>query len=107
IVVPNALKSIKPGTMIYRNSDANFNKLVEREDSAIRKISVKLKFTEAEDGFLLVATDEDGHESASSLRTGKEVAKNGEPTIPNIKKNLSKTGNTPFVVEEIEIEFRS
>ena len=105
IVVPNAFKSIKPGTMIYRNSDAAFNKLVEREDSAIRKISVKLKFTETADGFQLLAIDEDGHESVSSFQTTKEVSKNSESTIPNIRKNLSKTGNTPFVVDDIEIEF--
>ncbi|MES2284084.1 MAG: U32 family peptidase [Bacteroidota bacterium] len=105
IVVPNTFKTITPGTLIYRNSDAAFNKLVEREDSAIRKISVKLKFTETNDGFQLVATDEDGHESLSAFQAEKEVAKNEESTVPNIKKNLSKTGNTPFVVDEIEIEF--
>lgn len=105
IVVPNTFKTITPGTLIYRNSDAAFNKLVEREDSAIRKISVKLKFTEKIDGFQLVAIDEDGHESLSAFQAEKEVAKNEESTVPNIKKNLSKTGNTPFVVDEIEIEF--
>lgn len=105
IVVPNTFKTITPGTLIYRNSDAAFNKLVEREDSAIRKISVKLKFTETNDGFQLAAIDEDGHESLSAFQAEKEVAKNEESTVPNIKKNLSKTGNTPFVVDEIEIEF--
>jgi putative protease len=105
VVVPNTIKSIKPGTIIYRNSDANFNKLVEREDSAIRKISVQLKFTETNDGFQLTAIDEDGHESVSAFQSEKELAKNEESTYPNIKKNLSKTGNTPFMVEEIAIEF--
>ena len=61
IVVPNTFKAITPGTLIYRNSDAAFNKLVEREDSAVRKISVRLKFTETNDGFQLIAIDEDGH----------------------------------------------
>ena len=28
VVVPNTFKSLKPGTIIYRNSDANFNKLL-------------------------------------------------------------------------------
>ena len=87
------------------STDANFNKLVEREDSAIRKISVQLKFTETNDGFQLTAIDEDGHESVSAFQAEKELAKNEESTYPNIKKNLSKTGNTPFVVEEIAIEF--
>ena len=105
IVVPNTFKTINPGTLIYRNSDAAFNKLVEREDSAVRKISVELKFTETNDGFQLAAIDEDGHESMSSFQSEKEIAKKEESTVPNIKKNLSKTGNTPFIVDEIEIKF--
>jgi putative protease len=105
IVVPNTFKPLKPGTVIYRNSDAAFNRLVEREDSAIRKIGVKLKFTETSTGFELEAVDEDGHISKSSFQSEKEVAKNGESTTPNIKKNLSKTGGTPFIVDDIEMAF--
>ena len=105
IVVPNTLKTLKPGTIIYRNSDANFNKLVERDDSAIRKIGVVLKFTETNTGFQLVAIDEDGHESFSTFEAEKELAKNEESTIPNIKKNLAKTGNTPFIIDDINVEF--
>jgi collagenase-like PrtC family protease len=105
IVVPNTFKPLKPGTIIYRNSDANFNRLVERDDSAIRKIGVSLKFTETNDGFQLLAIDEDGHESVASFQTEKELAKNEESTVPNIKKNLSKTGNTPFIVDDIIVEF--
>ena len=105
IVVPNTFKPLKPGTVIYRNSDANFNRLVEREDSAIRKIGVTLQFTETTTGFQLIAKDEDGHESVASFDTEKEVAKNEESTIPNIKKNLSKTGNTPFIVDDIQVTF--
>ena len=105
IVVPNTFKPLKPGTIIYRNSDANFNRLVERDDSAIRKIGIVLKFTETNDGFKLLAIDEDGHESESSFLSEKELAKNEESTKPNIKKNLSKTGNTPFIVDEVDVEF--
>ncbi|NHN24569.1 U32 family peptidase [Flavobacterium jejuense] len=105
IVVPNTFKSLAIGTEIYRNSDAEFNKIVEKENSAVRKISVDLVFTETNDGFLLVATDEDGHISMATLETEKEVAKNGNDTLPNIKTNLAKTGNTPFMVENIEISF--
>ncbi len=105
IVVPNTFKPLKPGTVIYRNSDAAFNRLVEREDSAIRKIGVKLKFTETKTGFELEAIDEDGHKSRSSFVQEKEIAKNEDSTIPNIKKNLSKTGGTPFIVDDIEVAF--
>lgn len=105
IVVPNNFKTIAPGTIIYRNSDAEFNRLVERNDSAIRKIGVNLTFSETKTGFELKAIDEDGHQSLSSIKTEKEVAKNEESTTTNIKKNLSKAGNTPFIIDDIEINF--
>ncbi|MEO8236230.1 MAG: U32 family peptidase [Flavobacterium sp.] len=105
IVVPNTLKPLAVGTMIYRNSDAEFNKIVEKENSVVRKIGVNLHFTETLDGFQLVATDEDGHQSTATLQIEKEVAKNEASTIPNIKINLAKTGNTPFIVDDIKVNF--
>ena len=105
IVVPNTFKNIPSGTVIYRNSDAEFNRLVERDDSAVRKIGVNLTFTETNDGFMLVAIDEDGHQSISSFESVKELAKNEESTTPNIIKNLSKTGGTPFIVDDVMVEF--
>ncbi|NBO59226.1 MAG: U32 family peptidase, partial [Chitinophagia bacterium] len=104
LVIPNNFKLIPEGTIIYRNSDAEFNRLVEREDSAIRKISVKLQFEEIASGFQLTAIDEDGYTTSSSIEVQKEIAKN-EDVIEGIKKNLSKTGNTPFIVDEISINF--
>lgn len=105
LVVPNVFKPLPAGTVIYRNSDAEFNRLVEREDSAVRKIGVSMSFTESPEGFQLNVADEDGHTCSVSFPTEKEVAKNAESTIPNIKKSLSKTGNTPFMVDEVEVEF--
>ena len=105
VVIPNALKSIAVGTMIYRNADAEFNKLVEREDSAIRKIGVSILFSETTTGFELKVVDEDGHESISSIEITKEISKNSEGVIDNIKKNLSKTGNTPFIIDYLEVNF--
>ena len=102
VAIPNVFKPIKKGTLIYRNSDAAYNKLVERDDSAIRKIGLKLSFKETEKGFLLHATDEDGHESEAVLEVKKELSQNGG-TAENIKKNLLKTGNTPFIADEIEV----
>lgn len=105
IVVPNSFKNIPIGTVIYRNSDAEFNRLVERDDSAIRKIGVNLTFSETVNGFQLIAIDEDRHQSISSFESDKELAKNEESTTPNIIKNLSKSGNTPFIIDDVKVEF--
>ena len=105
VVVPNTFKPLPVGTVIYRNSDAEFNKMVEQENSVVRKISVSLHFTETSDGFQLLAIDEDGHKSVQTLPINKELAKSQDSVIPNIKKNLAKTGNTPFIVDELTVDF--
>lgn len=107
IVIPNHFKEIKEGTMIFRNSDANFNKQLEKDNSAIRKIGVEFCLEESENGILITAIDEDGFKSAFELAVAKEVSNNPDAVIPNLKKNLSKTGNTPFIVDQIEIKFSS
>jgi 23S rRNA 5-hydroxycytidine C2501 synthase len=105
LVIPNTYKEIAVGTEIYRNSDAAFNKLVEREDATIRKIVVTLTFSETETGFKLEAIDEDEHTTSASFDFDKTVATKGELIIEEIKKNLSKSGNTPFVVDELNVNF--
>ncbi len=104
-VYPNVLKEIADGTFIYRNNDAAFIKLVEREDSAIRKISTTLVLKENENGFELIATDEDGNVSIAKLVHPKELTKNNESIAENFKINLAKTGFTPYNADEITIEF--
>jgi collagenase-like PrtC family protease len=102
---PNVLKDIKPGTFIYRNNDAAFIKIVEREDSAVRKISTTLLLTENEKGFELIATDEDGNVSIVTLEHSKEQTKNNESIEENIKTQLAKTGFTPYTADEITVMF--
>ncbi|SHF96445.1 peptidase U32 family protein [Flavobacterium johnsoniae] len=104
-VYPNVLKEIKDETFIYRNNDAAFIKIVEREDSAIRKIGTTLLLTENENGFELIATDEDGNVSTVKLDHPKEKTKTGESIEENIKVQLAKTGFTPYSADEINVMF--
>lgn len=104
-IYPNVLKEVKDGTFIYRNNDTAFIKIVEREDSAVRKISTTLLLTENETGFELIATDEDGNVSIVNLEHLKEQTKTGESIEENIKTQLAKTGFTPYTADEINIMF--
>ena len=104
-IYPNVLKEVKEGTFIYRNNDAAFIKIVEREDSAVRKISTTLLLTENETGFELIATDEDGNVSIVNLEHLKEPTKTGESIEENIKTQLAKTGFTPYTADEINVMF--
>lgn len=105
LAYPNVLKELAPGTFIYRNNDAAFIKIVEREDSAIRKIGTTLLLKENETGFELIATDEDGYVSKVNLHYNKEQTKNNESITENIKTQLAKTGFTPYTADEITIAF--
>ncbi|PJJ08483.1 putative protease [Flavobacterium sp. 1] len=105
LAYPNVLKEIKDGTFIYRNNDAAFIKIVEREDSAVRKISTSLLLFENETGFELLATDEDGNVSSVQLVHPKEQTKNNQSIEDNIKTQLAKTGFTPYTADEITIQF--
>lgn len=105
LVVPNTLKTLPIGADIYRNLDAEFNRMLENENSAVRKIGVTMRFSETPTGFILQVVDEDGHNCSASLDAPKEPAKNAEGLIENIKKNLAKTGNTPFIADEVEVNF--
>jgi collagenase-like PrtC family protease len=104
-IYPNVLKEVKDGTFIYRNNDAAFIKIVEREDSAVRKIGTTLLLTENENGFELIATDEDGNISIVNLEHSKEQTKNNESIEENIKTQLAKTGFTPYTANEINVMF--
>ncbi|WP_281225794.1 peptidase U32 family protein [Flavobacterium aquiphilum] len=105
LAYPNVLKEIKDGTFIYRNNDAAFIKIVEREDSAVRKISTSLLLFENENGFELLATDEDGNTSSVNLVHPKEQTKNNQSIEENIKAQLAKTGFTPYTADEITVQF--
>ncbi|WP_269222637.1 U32 family peptidase [Flavobacterium sp. IMCC34518] len=105
LAYPNVLKEIKDGTFIYRNNDAAFIKIVEREDSAVRKISTSLLLFENETGFELLATDEDGNTSTVQLVHPKEQTKNNQSIEENIKTQLAKTGFTPYTADEINVQF--
>nr|WP_314835540.1 U32 family peptidase [uncultured Flavobacterium sp.] len=105
LAYPNVLKELKVGTFIYRNNDASFIKIVEREDSAVRKISTTLLLTENENGFELIATDEDGYVSTIHLAHAKEQTKNNLSIEDNIKTQLAKTGFTPYTANEINVMF--
>lgn len=105
LVVPNELKTLAVGTEIYRNLDAEFSRMIENENSAVRKIGVAMLFSETETGFMLHVMDEDGHTCTVEHDMPKETAKNADGLVDNIKKNLTKTGNTPFIADAVEVEF--
>ena len=94
---------IKPRTVLYRNSDQEFEKLMARK-SAERKLGVSIALTENNFGFTLTLTDEDDVQVSIALEREKELARTSQ--TENIKNQLAKLGNTPFEAERIDVDLK-
>ena len=84
---------IRPRTVLYRNFDQEFEKLLSRKSSE-RKIALSLLLADTAFGFTLTATDEDDNSVTLSFPYQKELART--PQADNLRTQLGKLGNTPF-----------
>ena len=99
---PQEMPRIKPRTMLYRNFDQEFERILARKSSE-RKIAVCILLAENNFGFSLTMTDEDDNSVTLTLPRYREPART--PQADNLKNQLAKLGNTPFEAERIDIDF--
>ena len=97
---PQEMPRIKPRTMLYRNFDQEFERILARKSSE-RKIAVCILLAENNFGFSL--TMKDDNSVTLSLPRDREPART--PQADNLKNQLAKLGNTPFEAERIDIDF--
>lgn len=91
---------VKPRTMLYRNFDQEFERILSRKSSE-RKIMVDILLTDINFGFSLTLSDEDDNSVTLTIAREKELART--PQEENLRTQLGKLGNTPFEAEKIEI----
>ena len=99
---PQEMPRIKPRTVLYRNFDQEFEKILARRSSD-RKMAVAIRLADTAFGFALTLTDEDDNRVTLSLPRAKEPART--PQEENLKTQLAKLGNTPFEAERVDIDF--
>ena len=97
---PQEMPRIKPRTVLYRNFDQEFERVLARKSSE-RKIAVSILLAENNFGFSLTLTDEDDNSVTLTLPRDKELART--PQEDNLRNQLSKLGNTPFEAMRIDI----
>jgi len=95
-------RNLRPGVEIYRNRDHAFLRQVE-QSRPVRKMMVQLRLETTPDGFRLQVTDEDGNVAASTLIAEKEAARKPVQAEATARRQLAKTGDTPFVAVEVEL----
>ncbi|MDE7378988.1 MAG: U32 family peptidase [Paraprevotella sp.] len=94
--------SVRPRTRLYRNYDQEFERLLSRP-SAERKMALKWLLEDVGRGFALTAEDEDGTRVTQVFDCDKTMAE--KPQEENVRRQLSKLGNTPFEVTQTEIKW--
>lgn len=99
---PQEMPRIKPRTVLYRNFDQEFERILSRKSSE-RKIRISIQLTENDFGFSLSLIDEDGNSVTLTIPREKELART--PQEENLKNQLSKLGNTPFEAQRIDVDF--
>ncbi len=101
---PNEMPAdIRNNTLIYRNRDHAFMRLLEK-DSATRKISITMTFYETRDGFALTVTDAQDFSATAQIMAEKQTANDANKAEQSLKENLSKLGNTDFFAKEVHLE---
>ncbi len=84
---------------IYRNYDKDFIQQLEHSTS-VRKLPIRICFRETTDGFALQMG-----EAIQHFTCEKQLAKNAVRAEQTIREQLSKLGDTPFVADEVTIEW--
>lgn len=101
---PNEMPAdIRNNTIIYRNRDHAFMRLLEKE-SATRKMALSINFYETRDDFALTVTDEQGFNATVQCPAEKQAANDASKAENSLIENLSKLGSTDFVAKEVNLE---
>ena len=91
---------ITPGTLLYRNYDQTFQKILSKP-SAERKVMLSMTFTVTPNELQLSVTDEHGHNGTATMPY--EYQKANTPQEENIRRQLTKAGGTIYNVVQLQI----
>ena len=86
---------LKVGTLLYRNNDQQFERLLSRS-SAERKIPLDMLFSVTDDGFSLAA-----HGQTVSIVCDHQMA--DHPQRENIERQLGRMGGTPYELSSLTL----
>lgn len=103
IITPAEKLYIPNNTLLYRNMDQTFEKLLSKESSE-RKINVRITLAKQGDELIATALDEEGVSASLSYTGVLEACKSPERQKENIVSTFKKSGNTIFRVEEVAIQ---
>ncbi|MDD6473090.1 MAG: U32 family peptidase [Bacteroidales bacterium] len=96
LIPAGRIAQIPPRTLLYRNYDQEFERELSRP-SATRKIAVTWELNETRSGYALSVKDESGLGATLHFPAEKQDAQT--PQQENIRRQLSKLGDTIFTID--------
>ena len=93
---------LKPGMGLYRNSDTAFEKALAGKSSE-RRIPVRMRFR-ATDNTLILQLSVVGVDVNVEVHHEMELQQAQKPQEENMRRQMTKLGNTHYVAEEIQID---
>jgi collagenase-like PrtC family protease len=99
------LQGLRVRLEINRNSDHAWEQALTRK-SAERKIAVRARFSETDQGFTLTFTDEDGLSASAEAAFDKQPAQQPEQAEAAVRAQLARLGNTDFELDALGIKWR-
>lgn len=96
------MADLRIGTEIYRNHDQEFSNALKISTKS-RWIDCKIRVEQIDSGLIFTATDEDHHTVSITLSERFDSAMNPEKSIENIINQLSKSGDTIFRIEKVDV----
>ncbi len=103
-IYPNQPIDIEAGTALYRNYDKAFMQQLESTKST-RKLPIDILFQETNDGFAIQIKRDNYPLSIINHLFQKQLAKNAERAKQTVREQLTKLGDTPFIAENITIQW--
>jgi len=96
-IYPNKIDGIAVGTEIYRNVDSEFEKILKNSKTS-RKISADITFDKKN----IKIVDQDNNSVEISYKF-EEFAQNEEKMVENIQTQLKKSGESDFLINNVQI----
>jgi len=93
--------NLSPGTVLYRNYDHEFNKMLE-SDKSTRKVSASILISEENNALHFKLSDEDHLSSEYIVSELPDIAREPEASDRNLVSQLTKTGNAMFDIAEVK-----
>lgn len=108
-LIPQTMPAdLQKGTMLFRNHDEAFTKMLQGK-TAERRIEIAMRLEVSAQKLSLIIVAAQGKSSINSHTRSTDYIHEtafdeaAKPQTENIKRNLAKLGNTPFVCNDIEI----